>query len=58
MVADGPKQASTKQGLLSREDRTADCASSENTNAMPITKTKPPSMIVHTNRPEERAFGR
>jgi len=57
MVADGPKQASTKQSL-SREDKTAECASSENTNAMPISKTKPPSMIVQTNRPEERAFGR
>ncbi len=32
--------------------------SAENAQAMPMSKTKPPSMTIQASRPEERAFGR
>ncbi len=32
--------------------------STENAQAMPVSKTKPPSMTITASRPEERAFGR
>lgn len=32
--------------------------STENAQAMPMSKTKPPSMTIQASRPEERAFGR